>query len=108
MRASSSLRKQTMLVGVPLSAYFYVAQADERMLAVAIVNKVCWFESHYRHILCSLRRWTRASSSFRKQTMWVQVPLSAYFYGFLLDWVYVLIIQFWFRFLHPCSVNQYV
>jgi len=49
MPASSSLRKQTMLVRVPLSAYFYVAQAHERMLAVAIVNKVCWFESHHRH-----------------------------------------------------------
>ena len=39
MRASSSLRKQTMLVRVPLSPYFYVAQAHERMLAVAIVKK---------------------------------------------------------------------
>jgi hypothetical protein len=39
-----------MLVRVPLSAYFYVAQADERTLAVAFVNKQCSFESHYRHI----------------------------------------------------------
>jgi len=42
------------LVRVPLSAYFYVTQADERALSVAFVNKLCWFESHYRHIcLCS-------------------------------------------------------
>ena len=32
----------------------YVAQADEHVLAVAFGNKLCWFESHYRHIsLCS-------------------------------------------------------
>jgi hypothetical protein len=39
-----------MLVRVPLSTYFYVAQADERALEVAIVNILCWFESYYRHI----------------------------------------------------------
>ena len=50
MCASSSLRKQTMWVRVQLSAYFYVAQADERALAVAFVNKLCWFQSYYRHI----------------------------------------------------------
>ena len=108
MRARSSLRKQTMLVRVPLSAYFYVAKADECGLAVAFVNKLILFESHYRHILCSLDRWmrarsslrkqtvcssptigillysrgrwTHASSSLRKQSMLVRVPLSAYFY----------------------------
>ena len=26
------------------------AQAVERVLAVAFGNKLCWFESHYRHI----------------------------------------------------------
>jgi len=31
------------------SHIFYVAQADERALAVAFGNKLCWFESHYRH-----------------------------------------------------------
>ena len=108
MRARSSLRKQTMLVRVTLSAYFYVAQAVERALALAFVNKLILFESHYRHILCSLDRWmrarsslrkqtvcssptigillnsrgrwTQASSSLRKQSMLVRVPLSAYFY----------------------------
>jgi len=31
-----------------------VTQAGERVLAVAFRNKLCWFESHYRHIsLCS-------------------------------------------------------
>jgi len=39
-----------MLVRVPLSACFYVAQADERALTVAFVNKIFWFEFHYRHI----------------------------------------------------------
>jgi len=48
MHASSSLHKQTMLVRVPPSAYFYVAHTDERTVAVAFVNKLCWFES-YRH-----------------------------------------------------------
>ena len=27
-----------------------VAQAVESMPAVAVGNKLCWFESHYRHI----------------------------------------------------------
>jgi len=49
MHASSSLRKQTMLFRVPPSAYYYVAQADECTLAVAFVNKLSWFKSHYRH-----------------------------------------------------------
>jgi len=51
MRANSSLRKQTIFVRVPLSAYFYVAHAVERALALAFVNKLIWFESHYRHIM---------------------------------------------------------
>jgi hypothetical protein len=41
----------------------------------------CWFESHYRHIsLCSPRSWTRASSNLRKQTMLVRFRISAYFF----------------------------
>jgi len=83
MCASSSLREQTMLVRIPLSAYFYVARqlnalaiafvnkllvrvplsacfyvapANERALAVVFVNKLCWFESHCRHVLCNLGR----------------------------------------------------
>jgi len=51
MHASSSLPKQTKLVRVPPLAYYYVAQADERMLAVAFLNELSWFESHYRHII---------------------------------------------------------
>ena len=43
-----------MLVRDPLSAYYYIAQADERTLAVAFINKLCWFESHYRHIFIYL------------------------------------------------------
>ena len=32
---------------------FYVAQTVERVLAAAFGNKLCWFESHYRHVsLC--------------------------------------------------------
>ena len=52
------------------------------MLAVvALGNKLCWFESHYRHIsLCSPGRWTRASGNLRKQTVLVRVPLSVYFF----------------------------
>ena len=57
-----------------------VAQAVERVLAVAFRNKLIWFESHYRHIsLCSPGSWTRTSSSLRKQTVLVRVPLLAYF-----------------------------
>jgi len=34
--------------------FLYVAQAVQRVLAVAFGNKLCWFESHDRHIsLCS-------------------------------------------------------
>ena len=56
-----------------------VARAVEHMLAVAFGNKLCWFQSRYWHIsLCSPGSWKRASSSLRKQTMLVQVPLSAY------------------------------
>ena len=96
MRASSSLRKQTMLVRVPIFLYvaqavecvlavafgknyvgssptigifLYVAQAVECVLAVAFRNKLCCFESHYRHIsLCSPGSWTRASSSLWNHT----------------------------------------
>jgi len=51
--ASSSLRKQTTLVWVSLSAYFFVAQVVEHVLAVAFRNKLCCFKSHYSHIsLC--------------------------------------------------------
>jgi len=81
-RVSSSLRKQTVLVRVPLSAYFFMQPKQfERVLAPAFGNKLCWFESHYRHIsLCSPGSWKRVSSSLRKQTMLVRVPLSAYFF----------------------------
>jgi len=37
-----------------IGIFLYVAQAVERVLAVAFGNKLCWFESHYRRIsLCS-------------------------------------------------------
>ena len=79
-RASSSLRKQTVLVRVPLSIILYVAQAVERVLAVAFGNKLCWFESQSQHIsVCSPDSWTRTSSSLQKQNMLVWVPVSAYF-----------------------------
>jgi len=39
-----------MLVRVNYRHIFYVAQADERTLAVAFMNKLCWFESQYRYI----------------------------------------------------------
>jgi len=52
-----------------------VAQAVQRVLAVAFGNKLCWFESHYRHIsLYGPGSWTCASSSLQKQTMLVRVP----------------------------------
>jgi len=44
--------------------FLYVAEAVEHVLAVALENKLCWFESHHQHIsLCSPGRWTRARSS---------------------------------------------
>jgi len=53
----------------------------EHVLAVAFGKKLCWFESHYRHIsLCGPGSWTHASSSLRKETILVRVPLSAYFF----------------------------
>jgi len=61
--------------------FLYVAQADEQVLAVALGNKLCWFESHYRHIsLRSPGSWMRASSNLGKRTMLVQLPLLAYFF----------------------------
>jgi len=37
-----------------IGIFLYVAQAAERVLAPAFGNKLCWFESHYRHIsLCA-------------------------------------------------------
>jgi len=43
-----------MLIRVPLLAFLYVAQAVQRVLAVAFGNELCWLESHYQHIsLCS-------------------------------------------------------
>jgi len=68
MRASGSLWKQTVYSSPNIRIFLYVAQAFERMLAVAFGNKLCWFESHYRRIsLCSLSCWTRASSTLRKK-----------------------------------------
>jgi len=59
-----------------IGIFLYVAQAVQRMLAVAFGNKLRWFESHYRHIsLCSPGSLTRASSSLRKQATLVRVPL---------------------------------
>jgi len=51
------------------------------VLAVTFRNKLCWFESHYRHIsLCSPGSWTHASSSLWKQILLAWVPLSAHFF----------------------------
>ena len=37
-----------------IGIFLYVAQGDKRVQAVAFVEKLCWFESHYRHIsVCS-------------------------------------------------------
>ena len=33
-----------------IGIFLYVAQASERVLAVAFGEKLCWFEPHYRHI----------------------------------------------------------
>ena len=33
-----------------IGIFLYVAQPVERVLATAFGNKLCWFESHYRHI----------------------------------------------------------
>jgi len=78
MHASSSLRKETVGSSLTIGMFLYAAQAVEHVLAVAIGKKLCWFESHYRHIsLCGPGSWTRASSSLRKETMLVWVPLSA-------------------------------
>jgi hypothetical protein len=85
MCAGSSLRKQTMLVRVPLSAYFYVAQADERALAVAFINKLCSLESHYRHIFYVAQADERALAVAFVNKLLVRVPLSACFYVALAD-----------------------
>ena len=37
-----------------IALFLYAAQTVERVLAVAFGNKLCSFESHYRHVsLCS-------------------------------------------------------
>jgi len=71
--------------------FLYVALAVERVLVVAFGNKLCWFKSHYRRIsLCNPGFWMRASSSLRKQNMLVWVPLSAYFFMYPYDWKHLL------------------
>ena len=41
-------------LSLTIGIFLYVAQAVERLLAVAFGNRLCWFESYYRHIsLCS-------------------------------------------------------
>jgi len=37
-----------------IGIFLYVAQEVESVLAVAFGNKLCWFESHYRHILVDI------------------------------------------------------
>ena len=90
-----------------IGTLLYAAQTVERVLAVAFGNKLCWFESHYRHIsLCSPGSWTHASSSLwntqhsqytyihapggiRTHNLSRQVaidPLSAYFFMYPYDW----------------------
>ena len=50
--------------------FLYVAQTGERVLTATFGNKLCWFESNYRHVsLCSPGRWTRVSSCLRKKTV---------------------------------------
>ena len=50
-----------------------VAQAVQRVLALAFGNKLSWFESHYRHIsLCSPGSCTSVNTSLLKQTMLVR------------------------------------
>jgi hypothetical protein len=44
-----------------IGIFLYVAQAVERVLAVAFGNKLCWFESHYRHIYSCSRGNTQHS-----------------------------------------------
>ena len=49
-----AFRKIYVGLSPTIGIFLYVAQAVERVLAVAFGNKLCWFESHYRHIsLCS-------------------------------------------------------
>ena len=53
----------------PLLLSAAVIQAVECVVAVAFGKKLCWFESHCRHIsLCGRGSWTCASSSLRKET----------------------------------------
>jgi len=101
LSAGVAQRVQRMLAGAfgknyvgsspTIGIVLYVAQPVERVLVTAFGNKVSWFESHYRHISsCSPASWTRVSTSLRKQTMLVRVPLSAYFFMYPYEWKYLL------------------
>ena len=74
---------ETKYVGsVPtIGIFLYVARAVERVLAVALGNKLCWFESQYRHIsLCSPGSSTRVGICLGKHITLVRVPQSSYFF----------------------------
>ena len=61
-----------------IGIFLYVAQAVERVLAVALGNKLCWFESHYRHIsLCSFRRCNTVAGGFVRSAV-VEDPPRGY------------------------------
>jgi len=52
---AAAFGKKNHVGSIPtIGIFLYVAQAVERVLAVAFGKKLCWFDSHYRHIsLCS-------------------------------------------------------
>ena len=107
--ASSSLQKQTVGSSPTLTIFLYVAQAVERMLAVAFRKKLCWLESHYGHIfLCSwgntqhsqktgihaptgiqTHNLSRRGSTVRP-AMLGRVPLLAYFFMYPYNWKHLL------------------
>ena len=74
MRASSSLRKKNYDGSSPtIGIFLYVAQAVERVLAVAFGKKLCWFESHYQHIsLCSPGSERVLAVAFGKKLCWFE------------------------------------
>ena len=51
-----------------IGIFLYVTQTVERVLAVAFENKLCWFESQYRHIF------------YVAQAVELRVLVSAYFF----------------------------
>jgi len=55
-----------------IGIFLYVAQVVERVLAAAFGNKLCWFESQYRHIYVAQAVERVLEAAFGNKLFWFE------------------------------------